>query len=137
MEYKKLFWEKFFSHLISLPIIWFPLPIIIVLDVFIEFYHQTCFPLYEIPKVKRSEYIQIIDRNKLKYLNPLEKIGCMYCGYVNGFFPYAKEIANRTEKYWCGIIHENKPGFKAQTHQIKQAFAKFDNEKDFKKKYKK
>lgn len=135
MDYKRKFWPRFFSHGISMPIIWLPFPIIIILDILIEFYHQTCFPLYGIEKVKRRDYIQIIDRNKLSYLNPLEKLGCMYCGYVNGFIAYFQEIAARTEKYWCGIMHENKPGFNFQPHQRKQNFSKFKDEEDFKKKY--
>ena len=135
MEYLKFFWKRFFSHLISMPLLWLPLPILIVLDIVTEFYHHTCFPLYGIPKVKRSKYIQIFDRNKLRYLNITQKLGCMYCGYANGLATYFKEIAGRTEKYWCGIMHEKKPGFKIQTHQTKQDFAKFGDEKDFNKKY--
>lgn len=133
MEYRKN--KKTLSHLISMPIIWLPLPFIIMLDIICELYHQTCFPLYGIQKVKRSEYIKIIDRSKLPYLNFIQKFGCMYCGYANGWFLYIKEIAGRTEKYWCGIMHEDKPGFKTQEHQIKYDFAKFGNEEEFRKKY--
>ena len=59
----------------------------------------------------------------------------MYCGYANGFLLYAKEIAGRTEKYWCGIMHEKKPGFKVQTNQVAQKFARYGDEEDFRKKY--
>jgi hypothetical protein len=59
----------------------------------------------------------------------------MYCGYANGLLLYLKEIAGRTEKYWCGIMHENKPGFKPQEYQKEKDFARFDDEEDFKKKY--
>ena len=135
MDYKKFQKQRFFQHIISMPFIWAPLFSILVLDVFLEIYHHICFPLYGITQVKRYEFIQIRDRNKLRYLNRFEKIGCMYCGYVNGFLLYAKEIAGRTEKYWCGIMHEKKPGFKIQSHQVKQDFAEFGNEEDFKKKY--
>ena len=135
MEYRNSFWRKLFGNIISLPIIWLPFPVIVVLDILVEFYHHTCFPIYGIKKVKRSEYIQIIDRNKLKYLYWYEKIGCMYCGYVNGVFLYFKEIAGRTEKYWCGIMHQNKKGFKVQQHQVDQNFSEFGNEKEFYEKY--
>lgn len=135
MEYKKFFWKRFLGHLISMPLLWMPLPILIVLDVITEIYHHLCFPIYGIPLVKRSEYMLVLDRNKLPYLNLFEKLGCMYCGYANGLALYFKEIAGRTEKYWCGIIHQNKPGFKTQEHQIKQNFAKFADEEDFKRKY--
>lgn len=59
----------------------------------------------------------------------------MYCGYSNGFLLYAKEIAGRTEKYWCGITHEAKPGFKPQINQKERDFARFGDEADFHKKY--
>jgi hypothetical protein len=76
-----------------------------------------------------------MDRNKLAYLNPFEKLGCMYCGYANGFLLYAKEIAGRTEKYWCGIMHDDKPGFKAHPDQSRQNFARFGDKDDLKEKY--
>jgi hypothetical protein len=117
------------------PFIWLPLVGIIFLDLLTSLYQALCFPLYGLEKVKRSTYILIMDRNKLAYLTSLEKLDCMYCGYANGFLLYAKEIAGRTEKYWCGIMHENKPGFKTQANQVEQDFARFGDEEDFKKKY--
>lgn len=74
--------------MVSMPIIWAPFPALLVLDIVAEFYHHACFPIYGIPKVKRSEYILIIDRNELAYLHWYEKLGCMYCGYVNGLLLY-------------------------------------------------
>ena len=136
MDYLKGRQNKFFKHALSAPFIWLPLLAVIILDILVEIYHHICFPIYGIPKVKRSAYIQIIDRNKMKYLSPLEKLGCMYCGYVNGGLLYFKEIAGLTEKYWCGIMHEGKPGFITQEDQVKQNFAAFNNEADFKHKYK-
>jgi hypothetical protein len=76
-----------------------------------------------------------MDRNKLAYLNIIEKIGCMYCGYANGVLLYLKEVAGLTEKYWCGVMHEDKPGFKIQSDQIKQDFARFGDKEDFQEKY--
>lgn len=137
MDYLKFRTKRIWGHLLSAPIIWLPLIAFIFFDILVEIYHQTCFPLYKIEKVKRSAYINILDRNKLKYLNPLEKIGCMYCGYVNGGLLYFKEIAGRTEKYWCGIMHENKPGFITQVDQVKQDFTPFGDEIAFKNKYRK
>lgn len=135
MEYRNNFWRTLLRHFISLPSIWLLLPFILILDIVSELYHHICFPIYGIKKVKRSEYIQILDRNKLKYLYWYEKIGCMYCGYANGVLSYLKEIAGRTEKYWCGIMHENRKGALPQQHQIDQSFAKFDDEQDFLRKY--
>lgn len=135
MDYRKFCRKRFFGHLIATPFLWAPLPMLIVLDILSELYHRVCFPIYGITKVRRSEYIQIIDRNKLQYLNFFEKIGCMYCGYANGLSAYLKEIAGRTEKYWCDIMHETKPGFKVQAHQIEQKFSPFGDKDDCEKKY--
>ena len=135
MDYRKYRWTRLFQHLISMPFLWAPLPFLIITDLLCELYHQICFPLYGIQKVKRSAYIQIFDRNKLAYLNFVEKLGCMYCGYANGLLLYSKEIAGRTEKYWCGIMHASKPGFKIHAQQVEQNFSKFDDQEDFKRKY--
>lgn len=135
MNYKRFQAQRVWLHLISMPFIWFPLAAILLLDILVTIYQEICFPIYRIKKVKRSEYILVRDRNKLAYLNPLEKISCMYCGYVNGYLLYAKEIAGRTEKYWCGVMHEAKPGFKTQVSQVKQDFSRFNDETDFKNKY--
>lgn len=135
MDYRKFREQRFWGNLLSSPFIWLPLIGIIILDVATSLYQAVCFPIYGLEKVKRSTYILVRDRNKLAYLKPLEKLDCMYCGYANGFLLYAKEIAGRTEKYWCGIMHEGKPGFKVQASQIEQDFAKFGDEEDCKKKY--
>jgi hypothetical protein len=135
MDYRKYSDSRFWGNLVSVPFIWLPLLAIIWLDLAASLYQAVCFPLYGLEKVKRSTYILIRDRNKLAYLTGLEKLNCMYCGYANGFLLYAKEIAGRTEKYWCGIMHENKPGFKTQASQVEQNFARFGDEEDFKRKY--
>jgi len=124
-------WARFFSG----PLLWLPLPVLILLDILTFLYQAVCFPIYGIKKVKRSTHILILDRNKLKYLTPFEKIGCMYCGYANGLLVYLKEIAGLTEKYWCGVMHQNKKGFINHPSQAEQDFAKFNDENDFIKKY--
>lgn len=135
MDYRKFRTERFWKHLLSTPFIWLPLLPIIISDIFLSLFQRVCFPIYGIERVNRSVYILIMDRNKLAYLTPLEKIGCMYCGYVNGFFLYAKEVAGLTEKYWCGIKHQERPDFKIQTSQANLNFSAFGDEADFKKKY--
>ena len=52
----------------------------------------------------RSQYI-VIDRNRLGYLNWIEALNCVYCGYANGVIAYIREIASRSEQYWCPIKH--------------------------------
>jgi len=135
MNYRKYQSQRVWLHFLTAPFIWLPLLALLLLDVLISIYQFICFPIYRIEKVKRSAYILVRDRNKLAYLNPLEKLACMYCGYSNGFLLYAKEIAGRTEKYWCGVKHEARPGFKPQADQTKQGFSDFGDEADFLKKY--
>jgi hypothetical protein len=80
---------------------------LVMLDIWITLYQAICFPLYRVPKVCRSRYI-VIDRHSLAYLNSIEKLNCVYCGYAGGVFSYAREIAARTEQYWCPIKHARK-----------------------------
>lgn len=135
MDYRKYKTKRFWRHIIAFPFIWFPLIAVLFLDICTSIYEAICFPLYGLEKVKRSDYIAIRDRAKLAYLTPLEKISCMYCGYVNGYLLYAKEIAGRTEKYWCGIMHKDKPGFKVEASQVEQNFSPYGDKEDFEKKY--
>jgi hypothetical protein len=74
------------------------------MDMVGSFYQAICFPIYGIPKVRRSDYIAL-DRHRLAYLNAIEKLNCDYCGYANGVLAYFSEIAARTEQYWCPIKH--------------------------------
>ena len=94
-------------NILSAPIIWFCLAPAIFLDLAATVYHLICFPIYGIPKVKRQDYI-VIDRHALTYLNAIEKLNCVYCGYFNGLIAYVQEIAARTEQYWCPIKHARK-----------------------------
>jgi hypothetical protein len=75
-----------------------------LLDLFVSMYQAVCFPVYGIPKARRRDYMSI-DRNKLRYLNALEGLNCMYCSYANGLLAYVVEISGRTEQHWCPIRH--------------------------------
>ncbi len=75
-----------------------------LLDLFVSIYQAVCFPVYGIPKVRRSDYL-VFDRHHLAYLNALEIINCAYCSYANGLIAYVREIAGRTEKHWRQIKH--------------------------------
>ena len=77
---------------------------LLLLDLFITAYQVVCFPIYKIEKIRRSDYL-VFDRYHLSYLNLLEKLNCAYCSYANGVIAYAREIAGRTEQYWCPIKH--------------------------------
>src|SRR5258706_13451541 len=91
-------------NLLTAPIIYSLILPIAVLDLWISIYQALCFPLYGIAHVRRSSYI-VFDRQHLAYLNAIEKLNCTYCGYANGVFAYVREVAGRTEQYWCPIRH--------------------------------
>jgi len=90
--------------LLTAPVIYGMALPLVLLDVSITLYQHICFRAYGIPLVRRDAYF-IIDRNTLPYLNWIEKLNCVYCGYGNGLVSYAKEIIGRTEKHWCPIRH--------------------------------
>ena len=94
-------------NVVSAPFIYSVFFPVLLLDIWLSLYQALCFPLYRMSKVKRSQYI-IIDRHNLPYLNIIEKLNCVYCGYCSGVFAYAREIAVRTEQYWCPIKHARK-----------------------------
>lgn len=93
-----------FLVIVTSPIIWLCLLPIVIADLVGSFYQWICFPIYGIPKVRRSDYLNF-DRHQLTYLNLAEKLSCEYCAYVNGILAYATEIAARTEQHWCPIKH--------------------------------
>lgn len=92
------------ATIISAPAIYAMIIPLAFLDLTITLYQQICFRIYRIPLVYRSDYLTI-DRHYLPYLNLIEKINCVYCGYGNGLMEYAREVIGRTEKYWCPIKH--------------------------------
>lgn len=113
-KYKISVWYKFrhtsfkqnFKYIISAPFIymmWIPA---IFMHIFLEIYHQICFRLYNIPLVNPRDYF-IFDRTHLTYLNWFEKFNCFFCSYFNCLVAYLREIAGRTERYWCPLKHTN------------------------------
>jgi hypothetical protein len=89
---------------LSAPVIYSLILPLVLLDGWISLFQSICFRVYGIPRVQRSGYIAF-DRHHLAYLNWLEALNCAYCGYANGVIAYAREIASRTEQYWCPIKH--------------------------------
>ncbi len=90
--------------LLSAPLIyagWIPF---LLLDLFVSVYQAVCFPIYRIPKARRGDFL-VFDREGLPYLNLIERFNCFYCAYGNGVAAYAREVAARTEQYWCPIKH--------------------------------
>lgn len=78
-----------------------------LLDLWVTLYQHICFRVYGIDLVRRADHV-VIDRQHLAYLNLIEKLNCVYCGYGNGVIAYARAIAGRTEAYWCPIKHASR-----------------------------
>lgn len=76
----------------------------VLTDLFVTIYQRLCFPVYGVPRVRRSDHL-VFDRAELPYLNAIEKLNCFYCSYGNGVAGYLREVAARTEQYWCPIKH--------------------------------
>jgi len=124
--------NRFLRHLPAMPLITLAIFPIAVMDLYVELYHRISFPLYRIPLVNRRSYIRI-DRHRLPYLNLLQKYYCVYCGYANGVVRYWVKIFSETERFWCGIRHEEKEGFRQQEHQ--EDFLPYGDEEGFKRAY--
>lgn len=89
---------------LTAPVIYSLIVPFVILDVWVSIYQAVCFRVYGIPQVRRSGYM-VFDRSALAYLNLIEKINCAYCSYANGVVAYVREVAGRTEQYWCPIKH--------------------------------
>jgi hypothetical protein len=73
-------------------------------DIAVNVFQQVCFRTYGIKIVRRRDYL-VFDRQLLGYLNAIEKLNCVYCSYANGLISFIREVAARTEQYWCPIKH--------------------------------
>ena len=72
---------------LTAPVIYFGWIPFLLMDLFVTTYQGVCFPIYGIPKVRRSDYL-VFDREDLPYLNAIEKFNCFYCSYGNGGAAY-------------------------------------------------
>ena len=131
-------------NLLTAPLIWFMLIPALFLDLSVSVFQAVCFRVYGIPRVKRHRYI-VIDRQALAYLNLIEKLNCVYCGYFNGLIAYVQEVAARTEQYWCPIKHARRlaamhsrygnfleygdaEGYRRHLEEVRRAFADLEKE---------
>lgn len=89
---------------LTAPVIYSLIIPFVLMDLWVSIYQAICFRIYGIPQVKRGRYL-VLDRAALPYLNLLEKLNCAYCSYCNGVAAYVREVASRTEQYWCPIKH--------------------------------
>jgi hypothetical protein len=115
---------------LTAPVIYSLIIPVALLDLFVMTYQAICFPVYKIPKVRRRDYL-VFDRHHLAYLNLLEKINCAYCSYANGAIAFAREVASRTEVYWCPIKHARRV---LGPHPHYQGFADFGDAEAYREK---
>lgn len=99
--------QSSFRNTVTAPVIYAMIIPFTFLDLMILTYQIVCFPMYKIPCVRREKYI-VIDRHRLSYMNGIERLNCVYCGYVSGLIAYSREIVARTEQYWCPVKHARK-----------------------------
>ena len=109
------------------PVIYALIVPIALLDLATMAYQAICFPVYGIPKVRRRDYL-VFDRHHLAYLNAIEKVNCAYCSYANGVAGFFREVAARTEVYWCPIKHARRV---LGPHPHYQGFADFGDAEGF------
>ncbi|MBI3563590.1 MAG: hypothetical protein HY079_00170 [Elusimicrobia bacterium] len=100
-------WDAPPASLLVAPVIYSLLVPLALFDAWLWLYQSVCFPIYGIDKVERARYLQL-DRGDLPYLNWIERANCDYCGYANGLIAYAREVAARTEQYFCPIKHSRR-----------------------------
>jgi hypothetical protein len=112
---------------LSAPVIYSLIVPIALADVWVMAYQAICFPVYKIPMVSRRDYL-VFDRHHLAYLNIIEKINCAYCSYCNGAIAFIREVASRTEVYWCPIKHARRV---LGPHPHYQGFADFGDAEGF------
>lgn len=112
---------------LTAPVIYAMIVPIVLLDVAVMTYQAVCFPVYGIPKVRRRDYL-VFDRHHLAYLNALEKLNCAFCSYANNTFAFAREVAARTEIYWCPIKHARRV---LGPHPYYRGFADFGDAEAF------
>ena len=113
--------------LLTAPVIYSVIVPFVLADLWITLYQRICFPVYGIPRVARRDHI-VLDRHQLGYLNTLEKLNCLYCSYGNGVASYMREVAARTEAYWCPIKHARR--WKG-AHEHYGTFMDYGDETDF------
>lgn len=119
--------ESELRSVVSAPFIYAMIVPFALLDAFLFVYQTICFPLYRIPKVRRSDYI-VVDRHRLAYLNVIEKLNCAYCGYADGLLAYTRQILSRTEAYWCPIKHARRI---VDPHRRQARFADFGDGENY------
>jgi hypothetical protein len=95
------------ATVLAAPVTYSVLLALLALDLWVTVYQAICFRAWGVKLVRRRDFFAV-DRHTLPYLNGLEKLNCLYCSYANGVIAYVREIAARTEQYWCPIRHRRR-----------------------------
>lgn len=101
-------WPLRLRNTLAAPFVYGLIVPLLLLDLMVGLYQATGFRLWGLPRVRRGDFL-VLDRHRLAYLTGLQKLNCLYCGYANGVIAYAREVAARTEQYWCPIKHQSEP----------------------------
>ncbi|MBT7703262.1 hypothetical protein HN748_03440, partial [Candidatus Peregrinibacteria bacterium] len=131
LSWVKTFFPISFKYLLSAPFIYGMIIPGVIFHFGLEIYHQICFRVYGIPRVKAKDYF-VYDRHLLPYLNWFEKLNCIYCSYFNNLLRYATEISGRTERFWCPVKHAT---HLTKPHSQYGKFANYLDAKDFREKW--
>ena len=115
------------ATVLTAPVIYSLILPLALMDVWASAYQAICFRAYRLPRVRRRDYL-VFDREALAYLNVIERLNCGFCAYANGVAAYVREIASRTEQYWCPIKHALKV---TQPHERYQAFVDYGDAGDY------
>lgn len=127
----KTFFPLNLRYIITMPFIYGMIIPSLFFHLCLEIYHQVCFRIYGIPRVKPGDYF-IYDRRLLPYLNWIEKLNCVYCSYFTNLLQYAVEISGRTERYWCPIKYAT---HLEKTHSQYNKFVDYLDAKNFREKW--
>ncbi|WP_373030775.1 hypothetical protein [Sulfurovum sp.] len=119
-------------HFLTAPLIYVMVIPAIIFDVVLFVYQQIAFRVFNFQFIKRSDYLHF-DHHYLGYLNPIEKLNCLYCSYFNGLMLYASAIAGRTELYFCPIKHAKKV---VSEHKYYKEFLSYGDEENYQEKLK-
>ncbi|HXT00121.1 MAG TPA: hypothetical protein VN915_05565 [Elusimicrobiota bacterium] len=129
----RFLWESPRASLLVAPVIYSLFLPLLLLDLWLWVYQALCFRVYGIARVERARYI-VLDRRSLPYLNAIQRFNCDYCGYANGLIAYAREVASRTEQYFCPIKHASRC---AGAHLRYHDFADFGDAEAYRSSWKK
>lgn len=109
---------------LTAPFIYAPIIPMIMLDLIVILYESICFPIYGIERVRRSDFT-MIDRNLMTYMSTFDRFNCYYCSYFNNAISYIREVAARTEVYWCPLKEAKR---RQKAHHYYEAFSPTNEE---------